>query len=1003
LNYGYLYHLTLSKQHLLTLMSNNTEKPVADAVDVKALSIKKATTSTRQPKARPFPIVTLGGSAGAFKAFEKFFMHMPTDSGMAFVIVMHLDPNHKGQLSELIQNYTSMPVVEAADGIQVEPDHVYIIPPNKDMGIHNRKLLLLNLAKPNGYRQPIDYFLQSLADDQWNRAVGIIFSGMGSDGETGLRMIKEKLGMIMVQDPETAQYDSMPLAAIDTNLVDYVLAPEEMPIKLIQYLSHPVLAEDPSEQVRSEIRDSYSVQKILMLLRSHTGHDFSLYKKSTIVRRIDRRVAFHQLPDYVQYVNYIRENPQEIEILFNELLIGVTKFFRDSHAFDSLKAKLSTLVDNKKTNEPIRVWVAGCSTGEEAYSIAILLLECYEKQPNKKLPKIQIFATDLDADAVEQARTGVYYGNIAADVSQERLEKFFTRNESTFAVKKELREMIVFAQHNLIKDAPFTRLDMLTCRNLMIYLNTELQRKIMPIFHYALNPKGIMFLGPAESIGGFTEMFVPTDPKWKIFERKEGSISVNKMLDFPFHVAKVPIQSLRVDDWERTSGKGSIADTFKNVLLENFTPSSVLVNEKGDILYTNGKTGKFLELPSGEAVMNIHKMAREELRYVLGNIIHQARTQKTLVTINDIKLKEDTQVRLVNLQASMLEQAGLQGLVLVVFEDKGVFKASKRSKKSDTPHSKAVEDLEKELVYTKQQLHSTIEQMETSLEELKSTNEELQSTNEELQSTNEESLTTKEEMQSLNEELMTINMQYQSKAEELARLNNDMKNLLDSTEIGTIFLGNDLEILRYTPQVRKLFNIIPTDIGRSLSHVVSNFDYALIESRIKAVIDRLSIQEIEVKTKSNDWYTVRIMPYRTLDNFISGAVLTFTLITNYKQLEFKLKALQSYSGSVIEAIAEPALQLDKNLIVLTANQPFFKTFNAKERDVIGLSFKSFVHEQWKINELDKLLQQCLDKKVSLTTRFSAHSMDSTFELTAKPFIDEETNETLLILAIINKI
>jgi two-component system CheB/CheR fusion protein len=936
------------------------ERPAKPNRELKSITKKSGAAIVKAVKSKSFPIVAIGGSAGSFASFEKFFNHLPIDSGMAFVLILHLDPQHKGQVSELIQNYTAMPVIEARDGVTVEPDQVYIIPANKDMGIHNRKLLLLNPAKPNGFRQPIDYFLQSLADDQWNKAVGIIFSGMGSDGETGIRMIKEKLGMAMAQDPESAKYSSMPLAAISTNLVDYVLSPEEMPLKLIQYLNHPVLAEEASEQVRTAIQNSNSIQKILMLLRSQTGHDFSLYKKSTITRRIDRRIAYHQVPDYAAYVTFLRENPQEIDVLFNELLIGVTKFFRDAPAFESLKEKVCALASKKVNNEPFRVWIAGCSTGEEAYSIAMLLIECLEEMNKNEWPKLQLFATDLDAEAIEHARNGVYFDNIVADVSLSRIDKFFIKKDNTFQVKKELREMIVFAQHNLIKDAPFTRLDLLCCRNVMIYLTTELQKKIIPIFHYSLNADGIMFMGPAETIGGFTDMFVSADPKWKIYERKGGNALVGKMIDFPFHVARqYPLNTMKIDDVEKQINKRSVADTFNRILLENFTPSSVLVNEKGDILYSNGKTGKFLELPSGEAVMNIHKMAREELRYVVGNIIHQARNQKGEVVISDIKLKDGDQVKLINLKATLLEETGLQGLVLIIFEDKGYLKKTGgRPKVVDDRSRAAVEDLEKELVYTKQQLNSTIEQMETSLEELKSTNEELQSTNEELQSTNEESLTTKEEMQSLNEELMTINMQYQAKAEELTRINNDMKNLLDSTEIGTIFLDNQLDILRYTPQVRKLFNLIPTDVGRPITHVVSNFDNSLMENEIREVIETLANKEIEVKTKTDEWYKVRIMPYRTLDNFISGAVLTFTLITGYKQMEYMVEGLKQNIDVVTRLYKEPLVSVDESNTIISANEAFYEVFNIKDKgDARGKPFISYMSQFIKTETVAKLLDK----------------------------------------------
>jgi two-component system CheB/CheR fusion protein len=968
------------------------EKPAKINKESKAVTKKSSTSSVKQVKRKSFPIVGIGGSAGAFPSFEKFFNHLPADSGMAFVLVLHLDPNHKGQVAEIIKNYTAMPVIEASDGVEIEPDKVYVIPPNKDMGMHNRKLLLLNPAKPNGYRQPIDYFLQSLAEDQWNKAVAIIFSGMGSDGETGVRMIKEKLGMAMAQDPETSQYNSMPLAAISTNLVDYVLLPEEMPLKLIQYLNHPVLSEEASEQVRTAIQNANSINKILMLLRSQTGHDFSLYKKSTITRRIDRRIAYHQLPDYAAYVNFLRENPQEIDVLFNELLIGVTKFFRDAPAYDSLKNKLYALMNNKKSNEPFRVWIAGCSTGEEAYSVAILLIECLEEMDKSEWPKLQLFATDLDKEAIEHARNGIYFDNIVADVSAARIDKFFIKKDNTYQVKKELREMIVFAQHNLIKDAPFTRLDLLCCRNVMIYLTAELQKKIIPIFHYSLNSGGIMFMGPAETIGGFTEMFVSADPKWKIYERKSGNAPAGKMIDFPFHVAKqYPLNIMKIDDIDKQVNKRSVADTFNRILLDNFTPSSVLVNDKGDILYSNSKTGKFLELPSGEAVMNIHKMAREELRYVVGNIIHQARNQKGEVAVNDIKLKDGNQTKLINLKATLLEETGLQGLVLVIFEDKGYIKRNVgKAKVGNDSNKGAVEELEKELVYTKQQLNSTIEQMETSLEELKSTNEELQSTNEELQSTNEESLTTKEEMQSLNEELMTINMQYQSKADELTRINNDMKNLLDSTEIGTIFLDHNLDILRYTPQVRKLFNLIPTDVGRPITHVVSNFDNSTIESDIKEVIDTLANKEIEVKTKTNEWYRVRIMPYRTLDNFISGAVLTFTLVTGYKQLEYLVDDMRAAIELMVKQSSEPMAVLDDNLIIRSANGAFGDLFNLKPEKDQNLPFIPFIEKFTRTEKLQKLL----DKSRKLNTPekgslvFTGNAIGS-FTVTIIPLKDQD--------------
>jgi two-component system CheB/CheR fusion protein len=981
-------------------MAINKEKSIRQAkAGAKNMLVTKPAATSKSKKNKAFPIVCIGGSAGSFQAMEAFFTHMPADAGIAFIIVMHIDPNHIGNIAALIQKYTPMPVINVEDGVRVESDTVYVIPPNRDMGIHNRKLLLLTPSKPNGYRLPIDYFLQSLAEDQWNKAVAIILSGMGSDGETGVRMIKEKLGMAMVQDPDTAQFNSMPKSAITTNLVDYVLSPEEMPIKLIQYLNHPAHTEEINEQVKIENRDAKAIQKILMLLRSHNGHDFSQYKINTITRRIDRRLAFHQLPDYNHYINYLRENPHEIDVLFNELLIGVTKFFRDQHAFDALKEKLFVLLRNKKPDDPIRVWVAGCSTGEEAYSIAMILMEYFGTLTAKKQPRAQIFATDLDMEAIEHARAGVYLSNIVADVAPDRIEKYFIKKEDHYVAKKELREMIVFAQHNLIKDAPFTRLDLLCCRNVMIYLNGDLQKKIIPIFHYALNPKGVMFMGPAETLGGFSDMFIPIDPKWKIFERKEGPGSTGRMLDFPFNVNRPPVL-FKVEEASKPLKKKSLAEVFSKILLDNYTPASVLINEKGDILYINGKTGKFLELNPGEAVMNINQMVKEGLKYALSNAIHQARIQKTTVAVNDIKVKDDDLVRLVSLKVSFLMDNALQGLILVIFEDNGpVKKNERRSKDAKSPvHNVLAEELEKELIYTKQQLHTTIEQMETSLEELKSTNEELQSTNEELQSTNEESLTTKEEMQSLNEELMTINMQYQAKAEELTQLNNDMKNMLDSTEIGTIFLDINLIILRFTPQVKKLLNVIATDIGRSITDIVFNFEYPALESDIYEVVETLAIKETQIKTKTGEWYNLRIMPYRTLDNFINGAVLTFNKITGFKNMEHKFSALQAYIKNMLPLITSPALLLDGSMRIIQANQPCLKYFEVDPQQINGISLTVLAHEFWKTSKIDTLLKQYPTEEVSIAFTHKFPDIgNKQLLVTARPSINPETKEILMVL------
>jgi len=905
-----------------------------------------------------FPIVALGGSAGSFHAIEQFFLHMPADSGFAFVLVMHLDPKQQVDLCSAMQHTTVMPFLEAKDGMAVVPNTVFVIPPDRDMGIHNGNLLLFDASRSRGARMSIDYFLQSLAEDQWDHAVAIIFSGMGADGETGIRMIKEKLGMAMVQRPDTAEYPSMPAAAIKSGLIDYILPPEEMPVKLIQYLNHPALKALGTEELVNERNNQNQLQKILMLLRSQTGHDFTLYKKNTITRRIERRIAFHQLPDYLHYVNYIRENPHEIEILFKELLIGVTKFFRDRAAFDVLKEQLYAKLIKKGPEEPIRIWVAGCSTGEEAYTLAILVIEYLAGIKMKRKPKVQIFATDLDANAIEHARTGFYFSNIVSEISTERMERFFVKKNNGYVVKKEVRELIVFAQHNLIKDAPFTKLDLLTCRNVMIYLTADLQKKLIPVFHYSLNDNGLLLLGPAESVGVFADAFTLVDNKWKLYERKGGRSTVSKVIDFPFNVSNQATKATK-DLPLKPSLKNMMAEHFHKVMLESYAPAALLINEKGEIIYINGNMDDYLRLPTGDAVLNIHKMAIDVLKYLIGNAIHQALSSRERVELQGIKLEKNGKTHVIDLIVDYLNDVQLQGLLVLVFLDKGILKKRKPLSKSRAADAD-IQELEKELNYTKQQLNTTIEQMETSLEELKSTNEELQSTNEELQSTNEEALTTKEEMQSLNEELMTINLQYQSKAEELTRLNNDMKNLLDNTEIGTIFLDTELNILRFTPQVTKLFNVIPTDVGRSITHIASNFDYPSIENTILEVIDKLTGKELEVKTKKDEWYNLRIMPYRTLDNFISGAVLTFTKITPVKALENKLSSLLDFVQMTLDAMPDAALLLDQDRRVLVSNSRFLSTFLFREFEIKEHFFLEIVHNKWNTDKLDGLLLMASD-------------------------------------------
>jgi two-component system, chemotaxis family, CheB/CheR fusion protein len=965
---------------------------------------KKVSVLTLNDNIINFPVVGIGGSAGSIKEIEKFFRNTPPDIGMAFIIVMHLDPSRKGMMPELMQGYTKMKVSEAYDGQLIQKNHIYIIPPAKDISMLNGRLLLLEPTKPRGLRMPIDFFLQNLGVDQKERSVAIILSGMGSDGELGLKIVKEYLGLAMVQEPGSTEFNSMPQAAISTGFADYILLPEDMPEKLISYFHYPVIREEDNEEY-TDLKVQNALMKIFMLLRTQTGHDFSMYKKSTIKRRIERRVAVHQLSGISEYVNYLRENAHEIDVLFKELLIGVTKFFRDEEAFKMLEKGLLNLLKQKEAEEQIRVWVAGCSTGEEAYSIAILITECMEKLKMKNMNRVQIFATDLDPSAVEKARTGIYLDNLSGDVNEERLKRFFIHQNGHYIVKKEVRELLIFAQHNIIKDSPFTKLDLLCCRNVLIYLNNDLQKKLIPLFHYSLNKDGILFLGNSETIGIYNDLFNPVNNRLRIFSKKD-AVSFSR-LDYPFTVARHDFPRLTPAASEiQKPVKNNLPEIFQNILLEKYTPPSLIMNERGDVLYVNGKLSKFVEISTGEPQMNIHKITKNAIRYELSNLISKSNSTKSTQIREGLTLKVNGTDHYVRLTCSYIkEPSPLEGLLMLVFEDLGKKKTPKPVYPKGSKENNIIVELEKELSYTRSQLETTIQQMETSFEELKSTNEELQSTNEELQSTNEESITSKEEMQSLNEELMTINLQYQSKSEELALANNDMKNLMDSMEIAIVFLSNDLVIRRYTPKAAEIIQLIPSDVGRPLLHLSSTLIYKNLEKDMKEVIQKLSPKEIVVPAAKNKWYSLRITPYRTSDNFIEGIVLAFIDISRLKELENRLNEALEYSEGIVNSIRDSIVVLDKDCRVLSVNQSFRKNFKHSTEQMKGFNFLKIAG--WQLPKLKKALDSLSKTKkefmeLEMEQRFPGPG-SKTLVISGKylPFKDKDKKLILLNIRILD--
>jgi two-component system, chemotaxis family, CheB/CheR fusion protein len=837
-----------------------------------------------ESKGSSLPIVGIGCSAGGLEALEKFLTHVPPDSGMAIVIVQHLAPDHDSSLPQLLQRLTPMTVVEVTDGMAVQSGHVYVIPPNHDLSLLHGKLHLLDPAAPRGLRLPIDFFFRSLAEDQRDKSIAVILSGMGSDGVFGLRAVKEKGGLTLVQDPATAEADSMPRSAIEAGVADIVSPPESLAGRITDFYRHPLHEVQQGSSQAAEIISA--LDRVVILLRDRSGNDFSLYKTNTLYRRIERRMAVHQIDDLDGYVRYLRGNPQEMDLLFKELLIGVTRFFRDPEVWEILRNEaIPSLLARHSDGAALRAWVPACSTGEEAYSLAIIFREVMEELKPGARFTLQIYATDLDKDAVIQARSGCYPDNIAADVSPKRLARnFLPEDGGGYRIAKGIREMVVFAPQNIISDPPFTKLDLISCRNLLIYFGAQVQKQLLPMFHYALNPDGLLLLGGAETTGNFGHLFSPINNKARLYRRRDRAPSVEE-LAFP---GKVPQIAAPAYPPSLGHGEDDLGQLTDQLIQQNFSPAAVLVNADGDIIYISGRTGKYLEPAAGKTNMNIHAMAREGLREALLGMIRKALKESHPVHLKGLRVGTDGGTQRVDVTLQALERpAALRGRVLVVFKD--VPPPLARHGTGKPIAAETHRELEQELAQTREALQVTQEEMQTTVEELKSSNEELQSTNEELQSTNEELTTSKEELQSLNEELQTVNAELQSKVDDLTWVRNDMTNLLNSTEIATVFLDNEMRLRRFTTHATRLFKLIPGDVGRPLSDIVSDLDYPQLQDDAHTVLRTLAFKEKEVTTHDACWYRVRIMPYRTQDNIIDGVVVTFIDITEIKKLEAKLR------------------------------------------------------------------------------------------------------------------
>ena len=846
----------------------------------------------------PSHFVGIGASAGGLEAIETFFANMPPDSGMAFIIIQHLSPDYKSLMVELLSKRTPMQVCRAEEGMTVEPNCVYLIPPKKNLTIFHGRLLLSDQDHSRGINLPIDVFLRSLAEDQGESAVGIVLSGTGSDGMRGIRAIKESGGMVMVQDPESAKFDGMPRSAISTGLADFILAPEEMPLQLLSYAQHPYVA--TPERGKAMITDEDCMTRIFALLRERTRVDFTYYKPSTVVRRIERRMTVNQIHEIPDYVKFMESHAGEVQALYRELLIGVTSFFRDREAFELLGEKWIPELLGREGHREVRLWVAGCSSGEEAYSIAILCREVIES--TGRAGDVKVFATDIDRDAILRAGSGIYPESIAADISPTYLSKYFHRRSDSFQITRNIREMVVFAQHNLVKDPPFTNIDLISCRNLLIYLQPVLQRKALELFNFSLNPQGLLFLGSSETTGDMTEYFEPLNHRWKIY-RSRGRrrptgvaseiLTSHGLRSTPLRARPAAFRGLRTQEENR------FHERLLSAIAGDYVPLTLVVNDQMELLHVLGDTEGYMRVPAGKMQNDVTKMVVGDLQIPLATGVQKCFQNYEEIRYSNIRLKGANGYRTVQMRIKpMPEKKGQEPLAVVFIEEiakSDVGDPGEILVNYDVGREtqQRISDLEQDLQFTKENLQATIEELETSNEELQATNEELLASNEELQSTN-------EELQSVNEELYTVNAEYQTKILELTELTHDVDNLLASTQIATLFLDENLEIRKFTPQITRIYRIMDKDLGRPISHL----SHCLVNVEPLALIQRVheSAKPIEIPVETDDgrWYLLRAFPYHVGPQTFSGVVLTFIEITQLRKTQRALKEIEDRFKLVAE-------------------------------------------------------------------------------------------------------
>jgi two-component system CheB/CheR fusion protein len=883
-------------------------------------------------------VVGIGASAGGLEAIRELIQYIPVE-GMAYIVVQHLAPDHESLLTLLLARNARLQVMTAADGMTLEPNHVYVIPPNADLAVMHGVVRIMkpSIVKGRGPHLPVDYLFRSLAEDQGHSAIGIVLSGTGTDGTLGLKAIKASGGFTFVQEPSTAKYDGMPRSACASGAADYCLPLKEIAEELARIGKRPHVRPSPQAPEPAPVVQD-QLGKLFVLIRAEFGNDLTQYKHATIDRRIERRMMFHKLERLEDYVRYVRQSRDELQALYKDILITVTSFFRDPDAFEMLKTKVFPhLLDQKGA---IRVWVPGCATGEEAYSIAMCLLEfCEEKMRDER---VQIFGTDIDDDSIQYARRGVYPANIALDVSPERLQRFFVQKNNEYQIARRIRDMLVFSRHNVLRDAPFSHLDLVSCRNLLIYLQPNAQKRVLRTLHYALNPTGHLLLGTSETVGDAPELFSPVDRKNKIYVKK--LVAPQVALDLGFG-APAPLEPTREPSPTRpTLNLQGLAD---RKVLELYGPPGVVVSENFDILQFRGRTGPYLDPAPGAASFNLLKVARFELHIDLKRALQKARSEQLRVT-TDITYQEDGKPCLVKVDVVPLQDPDSKtGCFLVLFhrmpspkELPAVSPEQAKTGEAPLPLVQRNQELERELAVTKEYLQTTIEERESTLEELKSANEELQSSNEELQSTNEELETSKEEMQSTNEELTTVNEELHNRMTELSLTNDDLHNVLAGVDNAVVIVGMDLRIRRYTSATEKLLNLIPGDIGRSIGYLDAFLGTGALEPKVSTVIHSLSTLEEEVLASNQRWYALKVSPYKTLDHAIRGALVTLVDIDVRKRAMDMTRDVGAYAARFLGAISHPLLILDRKLRVVWANDALLSTLQLSSEETLGSTLAS---------------------------------------------------------------